>query len=158
MSNSTRSATLLLFIATLVLCVYSAGKLTLISYYHRFVEDIDNLLFIETRFWDYYTISCSQTVPTIKKSLFSAEVKVTADTSYKYLDLVLQWAPGSCYNFKYCKKKIPNTWTIHGLWPSVNYTNYPVNCAGSCAPDIAGLPGDLVTKMEKKWPDFYLVN
>lgn len=85
----------------------------------------------------------------------AAEVSVRTDTSYKYLDLVFEWAPGSCYNFTYCNKEIPNTWTIHGLWPSVNYTQYPVNCAGTCAPDIEGLPGDLVTKMEKKWPNFY---
>ena len=73
---------------------------------------------------------------------------------YNYLDLVLQWGPGLCYQ-SHCRDELPDTWTLHGLWPSVNYTTWPQNCAESCDLDLSVLPPDLVEKMRRQWPTVY---
>ena len=77
------------------------------------------------------------------------------DHDYTYLDMVLQWPPGACFNFSYCREKIPSTWVVHGLWPSVNYTSFPTNCNTCSDLDLDSLPHKLVKQMKKQWPDFY---
>lgn len=59
-----------------------------------------------------------------------------------------------CYNSTDCKTGlISGRWTIHGLWPSVNYTTYPVDCAGECSAKESfegNFVGDFVTNIVGK--------
>ena len=83
---------------------------------------------------------------------------LTAPTTshYNYLDLVLQWHSGVCYNKRCTDQTDPPSWTLHGLWPSISYTSCPQNCAGSrCSLDVTSLPVELVSEMEVKWPSFW---
>ena len=85
------------------------------------------------------------------KSYFSTEstdANVTSDNEYKYLEFILEWKPGRCYNSSDCRTGvIPESWKIHGLWPSMNYTTYPTNCEGECSAKEASdnFIGDFVT-------------
>jgi ribonuclease T2 len=71
---------------------------------------------------------------------------------YKFLQLVLQWGPGVCYNNPTCTGRVSADWTIHGLWPSVDFSSYPDSCASKCSLNVGSLNGYLLTELEEKWP------
>ena len=89
----------------------------------------------------------------LAQSLVSAD-----DTSYNYFDFVRQWSPNYCYKSSRPCKALPaeiNYWTIHGLWPSKDATQYPHDCAGSsCHFNTTTIP-DLLDEMHLRWPTDY---
>ena len=98
---------------------------------------------------EYCTLFLPEALTIISKLPFSNPTSLFSDkkdeTEYHYthLEFALEWAPGFCYNSTDCTDTIPDTWTIEGLWPSVDYTSvnytsvdyttYPVNCTKECS-------------------------
>ena len=78
------------------------------------------------------------------------------DTRYNYFDFVRQWTPNTCYKSTHeCSHLMPeikDTWTIHGLWPSLDAKHYPSNCAGSLCNFNSSEIADLAPEMHLEWP------
>ncbi|PRQ42515.1 putative ribonuclease T(2) [Rosa chinensis] len=49
---------------------------------------------------------------------------------YEYLQFVLQYSKGYCYNTQICFARLPKMFTIHGVWPA-NISNPLVRCKQS---------------------------
>ena len=81
---------------------------------------------------------------------------VLSKDDYRYFDFVRQWAPNVCYKSSHICKHLPSTistWTIHGLWPTLDPTHYPSNC-GTCHFSAAAI-ADIAPEMHDKWPTDY---
>ena len=78
--------------------------------------------------------------------------------SYTFFELVRQWSPNMCYQASHACKHLPptiDTWTIHGLWPTLNSTSYPSNCAGDQCHFDSNNIADLADELHVKWPSDY---
>ena len=77
---------------------------------------------------EYCTLFLPEALTIISKLPFSnptalfSEKKDEQEYRYTHLEFALEWAPGVCYNSTDCTDTIPDTWTMYGLWPSVDYT------------------------------------
>ncbi|XP_050384240.1 ribonuclease MC-like [Argentina anserina] len=74
---------------------------------------------------------------------------------YQYFQLVQQWPPNRCLGKQKPCFKVPQVFTIHGLWPS-NHTNNNLqhSCKGSTFPSGA-INGNqtLLTQLMQAWPN-----
>ena len=85
-------------------------------------------------------------------------VTAEAQPTYKYFNFVRQWSPNACYTSPHACKHFPtniNTWTIHGLWPSLNATHYPSDCDGEFCNFNSTLIADLAPRLHDEWPSDY---
>nr|XP_009796694.1 PREDICTED: ribonuclease 1-like [Nicotiana sylvestris]XP_016440373.1 PREDICTED: ribonuclease 1-like [Nicotiana tabacum] len=53
---------------------------------------------------------------------------ISQSTTYDNMQIVLQWAPTFCGRNKYCNNPVPQSFTLHGLWPA-NSIGYSLQCA-----------------------------
>jgi len=73
---------------------------------------------------------------------------------YDYLLLSLYWPGASCLTLKPCRGLTTqyNYFTIHGLWPTNNKTQGPVDCGPKF--DTRMVTPTMLNTLRKYWPDF----
>ncbi|KAK9927732.1 hypothetical protein M0R45_024901 [Rubus argutus] len=48
---------------------------------------------------------------------------------FDFYQFVVWYAPGMCIGVGFCANDLPESWTIHGLWPSIDSTtNMEISC------------------------------
>ena len=80
----------------------------------------------------------------------------TDDVTYDYVVLALTWPPGYCTSIgnECARNKVTNTWTIHGLWPTINeQTSKPAFCDGDPF-SLDNLSSDLKSELTVFWPSY----
>ncbi|XVF82166.1 hypothetical protein PTKIN_Ptkin16aG0023100 [Pterospermum kingtungense] len=94
-------------------------------------------------------------------------VVVSGEFSFEFYKLSLQWPPSTCSNpMKTCRGKIPDNFTIHGLWPQHaddtpvrpyeedrRCTNKTPKTADDITPQLFGR--DMLKKLDDNWPDLF---
>ena len=78
------------------------------------------------------------------------------DNTYDYLVLALTWPEGYCDSIgDGCNRtKLSNTWTIHGLWPTLgDQITKPAFCSGG-AFNSQSIGSQLRSKLRTAWPNY----
>ena len=101
---------------------------------------------------------CNRIIVLLLSSLLLLLLLLTSadDVTYDYVVLALTWPPGYCTSIgSGCNKsKVINTWTIHGLWPTLNeQTSKPAFCDGDPF-SSDNLSSELRAKLSAAWPNY----
>ena len=101
-------------------------------------------------------VVCMKLVLLLQSLLVLLLFTTADDVTYDYVVLALTWPPGYCMSIgNGCDKtKVTNTWTIHGLWPTLNeQTSNPAFCDGDPY-SSDDLSSELKSKLTEAWPNF----
>jgi len=84
--------------------------------------------------------------------------KHSANYSWDHLTFTQQWPQTTCLQYAHRHHcAIPSgveSWTVHGLWPTLKHTRGPHNCNASWPFDEAQI-NDLNDEMKKFWPNLF---